>query len=101
MPRTKPQQNPKTRRAAIYARVSDKSQSEDDKTSIAEQLSDMETYCSERGYDVTVRYQEVGRGWSKSRPEFRSAMPLAAASIPAGRPKRSAMPLSLLQETTV
>ncbi len=70
MPETKTNRQPETRRAAIYARVSDRSQAEDDKTSIGEQLSDMEAYCEERGYEITARYQEVGRGWSKKRPEF-------------------------------
>ena len=67
------------RRAAIYARVSDKSQAEDDKTSISEQLSDMEDYCEERGYTITARYQEVGRGWSKQRPEFQRMLADARA----------------------
>ncbi len=57
-------------RAAIYARVSDKSQAEEDKTSISEQINDMEAYCERRGLTITARYQEVGRGWSKKRPEF-------------------------------
>ena len=70
---------PGTRRAAIYARVSDKSQAEEDKTSLSEQLSDMEAYCAERGYAITARYQEVGRGWSKSRPEFQRMLADAAA----------------------
>ena len=38
-------------RAAIYARVSDKSQDAEDKTSISEQLSDMEAHCQRRGLD--------------------------------------------------
>ncbi len=59
-----------TKRAAIYARVSDKSQDTEDKTSISEQISDMETHCERRGLTITARYQEVGRGWSKNRPEF-------------------------------
>ena len=59
-----------TKRAAIYARVSDKSQDTEDKTSIAEQTSDMEAHCERRGLTITARYQEVGRGWSKKRPEF-------------------------------
>ena len=71
MPGTRPpRQQTETHRAAIYARVSDKSQAEDDKTSLAEQVGDMEAYCEERGYEITARYQEVGRGWSKKRPEF-------------------------------
>ena len=57
-------------RAAIYARVSDKSQDGEDKTSIAEQTGDMEAYCEGKGLTITARYQEVGRGWSKKRPEF-------------------------------
>ena len=57
-------------RAAIYARVSDKSQATEDKTSISEQISEMEAHCSRRGLTIVARYQEVGRGWSKKRPEF-------------------------------
>ena len=57
-------------RAAIYARVSDKSQDGEDKTSISEQLGEMEAYCESKGLTITARYQEVGRGWSKKRPEF-------------------------------
>ena len=57
-------------RAAIYARVSDQSQDAEDKTSIAEQISDMEAHCESRGLTVVARYQEVGQGWSKKRPEF-------------------------------
>ena len=56
--------------AAIYARVSDKSQDGEDKTSISEQTGDMEAYCESKGLTITARYQEVGRGWSKKRPEF-------------------------------
>ena len=57
-------------RAAIYARVSDKSQDGEDKTSISEQMGEMEAYCKERGLTIVARYHEVGRGWSKKRPEF-------------------------------
>ena len=68
----KPNQQPTAngKRAAIYARVSDKSQDTEDKTSISEQISDMEAHCQRRGLTITARYQEVGRGWSKNRPEF-------------------------------
>ena len=61
-------------RAAIYARVSDKSQAENDKTSIGEQTADMEAYCERRGLTVAARYQEIGRGWSKKRPEFQQML---------------------------
>jgi len=57
-------------RAAIYARVSDKSQAEEDKTSISEQISEMEAYCERKELTIVARYQEIGRGWSKKRPEF-------------------------------
>ena len=66
----KRQQQANGQRAAIYARVSDKSQDTEDKTSITEQISDMEAHCQRRGLTITARYQEVGRGWSKNRPEF-------------------------------
>ena len=64
------QQKANGKRAAIYARVSDKSQAEDDKTSLSKQIGDMEAHCEDKGMTVTARYQEVGRGWSKKRPEF-------------------------------
>ena len=51
-----------TKRAAIYTRVSDKSQDTEDKTSISEQISDMETHCKRMGLTITARYQELGRG---------------------------------------
>ena len=57
-----------SKRAAIYARVSDKSQAEEDKTSISEQTSEMEAYCGRKEMTVVARYQEIGRGWSKKRP---------------------------------
>ena len=60
----------KENRAAIYARVSDQSQDAEDKTSITEQTSEMEAHCERRGLTVVARYQEVGQGWSKKRPEF-------------------------------
>ena len=57
-------------RAAIYARVSDKSQDGEDKTSISEQTGDMETFCESKGLTITARYQEVGRGLVEEAPEF-------------------------------
>ncbi len=66
----KRQQQEYGKRAAIYARVSDKSQDTEDKTSISEQIGEMEAYCESKGLTITARYQEVGRGWSKKRPEF-------------------------------
>ena len=59
-----------TTRAAIYSRVSDKSQDTEEKVSISEQTTEMEAYCERKGLTIVARYQEVGRGWSKNRPEF-------------------------------
>ena len=67
------------RRAAIYSRVSDQSQAEEDKTSLTEQTADMEAYCAERGLTVVGRYSEVGHGWSKARPEFQRLLTDARA----------------------
>ena len=64
-------------RAAIYARVSDKSQDGEDKTSISEQIGEMEAHCESRGLTIVARYQEVGRGWSKKRPEFQRMLSAA------------------------
>ena len=30
----------------------------------------MEAYCERRGLTIAARYQEVGHGWFKKRPEF-------------------------------
>ncbi len=49
MPRTTNRGKPEANRAAIYARVSDKSQDEEEKTSISEQMGDMEAYCVKGG----------------------------------------------------
>ena len=70
MARTKALKQVDGKRAAIYARVSDKSQAEDDKTSLSEQIVEMESYCERKGLVIVSRYQEVGRGWTKKRPEF-------------------------------
>ena len=64
------QQRVTTNRAAIYARVSSQSQAEEDKTSLSEQMKEMEAYCERRGLVIVARYQEIGRGWSKKRTEF-------------------------------
>ena len=64
------QQQANGQRAAIYARVSSQGQDTEDKTSISEQIADMESHCQRRGLTIAARYQEVGKGWSKNRPEF-------------------------------
>ncbi|MCY4582956.1 MAG: recombinase family protein [Chloroflexi bacterium] len=66
-------------RAAIYARVSSQGQDTEDKTSISEQIADMEAHCQRRGLTIAARYQEVGRGWTKSRPEFQRMLADARA----------------------
>ena len=30
----------------------------------------MEDYCARRGLHIVERYQGMGRGWSKKRPQF-------------------------------
>ena len=67
-----------SKRAAIYARVSDKRQAEEDKTSISEQIVEMEAHCERRGLSIVARYEEVGRGWTKNRPEFQRMLADAA-----------------------
>lgn len=74
-------QQPAHRCAAIYARVSDQSQAEEDKTSLHEQTSDMERYCEENGLTITARYREVGHGWSKAREEFQRMLTDARAGV--------------------
>ncbi len=75
MPGTKvKKQKSEGNRAAIYARVSDKSQDAEDKTSIAEQTSDMEAYCERNDLTIVARYQEVGQGWSKKRNQFQKML---------------------------
>ena len=34
------------------------------------QIAHMEAHCQRRGLTIAARYQEVGRGWTKNRPEF-------------------------------
>ena len=70
MARSTSQQQTNRQRAAIYARVSSQGQDTEDKTSISEQIADMEAHCQRRGLTIAARYQEVGRGWTKNRPEF-------------------------------
>ena len=81
-------------RTAIYARVSDKSQDTEDKTSISEQMGETEAYCESNGLNITARYQEVGRGWTKSALSFSGCWPTLEwdASTPssAGNPTASA-----------
>ncbi len=42
--------------AAIYVRVSRAYKEDDERVTIASQLSDCETYCQERGYTIVARY---------------------------------------------
>ena len=57
-------------RAAIYARVSSDAQAEEDKTSLSEQVVEMEAYCEKRGYTVVRHYQDVASGVMRDRPAF-------------------------------
>ena len=53
MPRRTTKGKAEVNRAAIYARVSDKIQDEEDKTSISEQIGEMEAYCESKGLTIT------------------------------------------------
>ena len=55
-------------RAAIYARVSDKSQAEEDKTSLSEQTIDMEAYCERRGLTISGALPGGWQGLVKEAP---------------------------------
>ncbi len=58
------------KRAAVYSRVSTAEQAEDDKASLNEQERRCREYCQEKGYDVTVSYQDIGSGTTRKRPRF-------------------------------
>ena len=55
-------------RAAIYARVSDKSQDGEDKTSISEQIGDMEAYCERKGLTSLCPLPDSGQRLVKETP---------------------------------
>ena len=69
-PAPPPKSTEELRRGFAPAKKEPGFQDEEDKTSISEQIGEMEAYCERNGLTITVRYQEVGRGWSKKRPEF-------------------------------
>lgn len=59
------------KRAALYARVSTKAQAEEDKASLPTQISDIEAYCQDKGYEIADRYVDDGySGAKKTRPQF-------------------------------
>ncbi len=62
------QQQANGQRAAIYARVSSQGQDTEDKTSISEQISEMEAYCERKGLTITARYQGGGPGLDEEAP---------------------------------
>jgi len=68
-------------RAALYARVSSKAQAEEDKVSIGEQFTEMEAYCERHGYEIVQRYQDVGSGSTKRRPDFQRMLADARAGL--------------------
>ena len=97
MPRIKMQRRKaKEGRAAIYARVSDQSQDAEDKTSISEQISDMEATAKGAALTIVARYQEVGTGAGRrSARSFQRMLADARARAlrhhrPAGSPTGSA-----------
>ena len=57
-------------RAAVYSRVSTESQDGEDKTSLGQQVSEIEAYASARGYTITARFQDIASGVKRDRPAF-------------------------------
>lgn len=57
-------------RAALYVRVSTEGQDSEDKTSLSEQVSEIETYCESKGYTITARYQDIASGVKRDRAGF-------------------------------
>ena len=68
-------------RAAIYARVSSAAQATEDKTSLAEQIGEMESYCSDREYEIVARYQDIASGSTKRRFDFQRMLADARAGV--------------------
>lgn len=58
------------KRAAIYSRVSTESQDGEDKTSLSEQVAEIEAYCAAQGHTVTARFQDVSSGVRRDRAGF-------------------------------
>ena len=57
-------------RAAIYTRVSTESQDGEDKTSLIEQVGEIEAYASAKDYTIVARYQDIDSGVKRDRPGF-------------------------------
>ena len=68
-----------TLRAATYARVSTPGQAAPDKTSISEQIGEMESYCESHGYSIIHRFQDVASGVKRDRPGFLALQEAARA----------------------
>jgi DNA invertase Pin-like site-specific DNA recombinase len=67
------------RRAAIYCRVSTAAQAEEDRVSLAEQLTACEHYCRDHGYEIVARFRDVKSGATSRRPDFQRLIQGAAA----------------------
>ena len=55
------------KRAAVYMRVSDPKQAEEQKCSLETQLKDCEKHCRQKGYEVVKRYEDVQSGTDSIR----------------------------------
>lgn len=75
----------KSKRAAIYVRVSSERQAGDDRVSIEAQLAECEAYCQERGYTIVARYIDKEKyrvkgklvqpsGQRKDRPQYQAML---------------------------
>src|SRR5258706_4431511 len=76
--------------AVIYVRVSRAYKEDDERVTIASQLSDCETYCQERGYNIVARYIDKDKyrvkgalvnpsGARKDRPAYLAMLKAAYA----------------------
>lgn len=61
-------------RTALYGRVSSQAQAEEERVSLREQFSEMEKHCSEHGYEISGRYQDVAPGSTRKRPAFQQML---------------------------
>ena len=66
-------------RVAIYSRVSTEDQSGEDKVSLTEQVSVMTERCSQMGWTVEARYQDIASGTSRKRADFQRMLADARA----------------------
>ncbi|NQT72008.1 MAG: recombinase family protein [Chloroflexi bacterium] len=71
-------------KAAIYARVSTQDQAREEKVSLKTQISDIEKYCQNKGYEIVEpHYVDIqsGSDTMKNRPQFEKMLKDAAQGL--------------------